>query len=94
MNQRHFEYVFDDESERGRITFDFSEQDSERPCVLMDGNEAVVYANRAGFMALAKLCIKFAMGSYQPGFHIHLREDFSGDAVQADQLRLALVDDQ
>jgi hypothetical protein len=60
MAQRRFEYVFDDDSERDKITFDFSDQNSERVCMSVEGNEAVVYANRAGFMVLAKLCLKLA----------------------------------
>ena len=51
----------------------------------------VASANRARFIALAKLCLKFDMGSYRPGFHIHQREDFGGDAAQPDQLRLTLM---
>lgn len=91
MAQRRFEYTFDDESDRNRIAFDFADEDAERIRVSVESGEAVVYANHAGFMTLAKLCLKLAMGSYSPGFHIHLREDFSGDAALPDQLRLGLM---
>jgi hypothetical protein len=51
-------------------------------------------ANRGRIYLLAKLCLKFAMASLQPGFHIHLREDFSGDSAQPDHLRLGIVDSE
>ena len=37
MAQRRFECVFDDESERSRINFEFPEEESERFCVAMEG---------------------------------------------------------
>jgi hypothetical protein len=93
MKQNRFEYTFDDESERNRIILEYSDSEDERLCVSLEGSEAVVYANRNGFLALAKLCLKLALGSYKPGFHLHLRENFGVDAAQPDQLRLVLVDE-
>jgi hypothetical protein len=63
MAQRPLECVFDDESDRNRITFDYADEEAERLFVSVDSSEAVVCANRAGFMTLAKLCLEFAMGS-------------------------------
>jgi hypothetical protein len=93
MAQRHFEYVFDDESERNRISLEYSDAEDERLSVSLDGSEAVVWANRAAFLMLAKLCLKLALGCYKAGFHIHLRENFSGDADQPDRLRLAVIEE-
>ncbi len=90
--EKHFEYNFNDQSDRNRISFDCSESQSEQLHAYVEGNEAVIVANCAGFMTLAKLCLQLALGSYKPGFHIHIREDFSGDAAQPDQLRLAITD--
>jgi hypothetical protein len=93
MEQRRFEYVFKDESGRNRITLEYSDSDDERLLVSVEGSEAVISANPSGFLALAKLCLKLALGSYKPGFHIHLREDFGGDAAEPDQLRLMLMEE-
>ena len=93
MEERHFEYVFDDHPDRNRITFEYSDTDQERLQVSIEGGEAVIAANRTGFLTLAKLCIQFALGSHDPGFHLHLRKDFGGDASEPDQLRLELIGD-
>lgn len=89
MNRR-FEFEFEDESERGTISFDYSESDDERLSVSIEEGVPVVYANRAALLVLAKTLIKMAVCGYPDGFHMHLKEDF--DADKPEILRLILND--
>ena len=85
-----FEYVFSDESSQRKLTFDYGAEDDE---LLRfgtdDGGEVFLGANRSGFLALAKICIKLAMGEYKPGYHLHVGEDFS-----ATGLTITLLEDE
>ena len=87
MKQR-FEFEFEDESERGTISFDYSESVDERLSVSIEAGVAVVYANRAALLVLAKTLIKMAICGYPDGFHVHLAEDF--DADRPETLRVIL----
>ena len=43
-------------------------------------------------IALAKLLIKMAIGSYSEGFHLHLHKDFNADAPETLVLLLSASD--
>lgn len=91
-DRRTFAYEFVDESQQRRITLDFGDSDDE---VLRFGSadgEFYLNANKAGFLALAKVFLKLSMSAYSPGFHLHLGEDFS-DPNEPKRISIALIDD-
>jgi hypothetical protein len=50
--------------------------------VSIDKGTTAIYANRQGFMVLAKMFVKIALGNYKYGFHVHLGKDFGdGDDI-------------
>ena len=93
MAEKTFEYKFADESQRDRIQIEYGNSDDE---ILrfgaMEEGQFYVTANRSGFMALAKLCIKLAMGSYKNGFHLHVGKDF-GDSNASPNLIVSLLEE-
>ncbi len=46
-----------------------------------DGS-ATLYVNRAGCEVLAKIFAKMALGKYEAGFHIHMKENFGEEPAQ------------
>ena len=76
--QKRFEYTYEDESARSKMTFDYGPDGAELVRFGQVDGESYLSANRSGFLALAKLFIKLAEGSYTEGFHLHLAEDFAG----------------
>ncbi|HLJ45609.1 MAG TPA: hypothetical protein VKU01_06360 [Bryobacteraceae bacterium] len=76
--QRRFDYTYEDQSAQSKITFDYCPEGDELVRFGQADGESFLSANRSGFLALAKLFIKLAEGSYGKGFHIHLGEDFAG----------------
>lgn len=86
--KRLFEFEFEDQSQHGTISFDYSESTDERLSVLVEEGVSVVYANRAALLVLAKTFIKLAVCPYRDGFHVHLNEDL--DADQPETLRVIL----
>ncbi len=89
--QKRFNYVFEDESDRSRISFEFGLEDTELVRFGDANGEFYLSASRAGFLALAKLFIKLAEGSYKEGFHLHLGEDFAG-SESGKTLMIALIE--
>ena len=87
MAQKTFTFDFEDNSPKS-ITYELD--DTERLHTSVEGGVPVVFANRAGMLAMAKLLVRLSMGEYDDGFHIHLRSDFSDDAGQPDVLTLVL----
>jgi hypothetical protein len=76
--QKRFEHAYEDESAQSKITLDYGSEDAELDRFGQADGECYLSANRSGFLALAKLFIKLAEGSYRDGFHIHLGEDYAG----------------
>jgi hypothetical protein len=76
---KKFEFEFEDESLRNRISFEYDDSDDEILRTSIINGVTTIYGNRLAFMVLAKTFAKIALGQYQAGFHFHLREDFDGD---------------
>jgi hypothetical protein len=73
-------YTFEFEEERpNHITFDYSPEGDEEIDTLVENGVPILYANRPALLTLAKLFIKMAIGSYEEGFHVHLRKDLNAD---------------
>ena len=51
-----------------------------------DDSGVRVFANRKACVVLAQIFGKLALGSYEPGFHIHLRTNFDDDAANSDAM--------
>ena len=81
--KKKFEFEFEDDSLENRITFEYDDSPNDEILdVSSDNGTTTMYANREGFMVLAKTFAKIALGNYKYGFHIHLGKDFSdGDDI-------------
>ena len=79
---KRFEYEFEDEGSRS-LTIDYDEHEDERLEVLRDNGQLFLFANKAGLLCLARICIKLALGQYQDGYHLHIRKDFDADLPEA-----------
>jgi hypothetical protein len=86
--KKKFEFEFEDSPSNKGITFEYAEEVEERMTVTVENGVPVIYANREGFLLLARTCAKFGLGSYSSGFHVHLTQDFDEDKGEA--LRLVL----
>jgi len=91
-NLRTFQFDFVDESPK-KVTFEYSAADDEVLRFGFEGSEYYLNANKAGFLALAKLFLKMSLSEYPTGFHTHLGEDF-GDTNGLKCISIALIDDQ
>lgn len=91
--KKSFEFEFQDQSSSDQISFDYSDNDEEELRFGIADDEVFITANRAAFLCLAKLFVKLALGSYKPGFHIHIGEDFSGSS-QGRSLHISLADSE
>ena len=80
---KKFEFEFEDLSSQNRMQFDYDEEVDEELKVVIENGMPVLYANKQGYIALAKTFVKMALGEYSDGFHIHLRQDFDGDEQEA-----------
>jgi len=78
MTKRHFAYDFEQET-ANRISFDYSPKGDEKIDTAVENGLPVLYLNRPAMITLARTLIKMATGSYQAGFHVHLRKDFNAD---------------
>ena len=79
--QKQFEYRFVDESSGRKLTFEYGSADDELLRFGQENGEIFLFANRSGCLALAKILIKLALSGYQPGYHVHVGEDFSADGL-------------
>jgi hypothetical protein len=81
--KKKFKFEFEDDSLENRITFEYDDfSDDEILDVSINKGTTTLYANREGFMVLAKTFVKIALGNYKYGFHIHLGKDFGdGDDI-------------
>ena len=89
--KRKFEFEFEDYASTSGISFDFSEEMDEQLTLTIEGQVAVLCANRKAYLSLAKAFIKTALSNYyESGFHFHLNQNFDGDEPEA--IRCHLVD--
>ena len=86
--KRRFEFEFEDQSQGGTISFEYSDSVDERLSVSIEDGVSVVYANRAALLVLAKTFIRMVLCPYADGFHVHLSEDLDGD--KSETLRVIL----
>lgn len=82
MKQK-FEFEFEDQSSENRISFEFDDSAEEDFSISFEDGVAVMYANRAALLTLAKAFVKMALCDYSDGFHIHLRKNFDADESEA-----------
>lgn len=80
MSTKKFEFEFEDESAKNGITIEYDDSiDDLLLNVSFDYGQAIISANPEGFMVLAKMFLKLALGNYCEGFHVHLGNNFDAD---------------
>jgi hypothetical protein len=89
--RKTFRFEFEDEGPK-TLSFDYDGQYEQRLESAVENGAVVLYLNRQGCAVLAKVLAKMALGSYEPGFHLHFEKDFN--AEQKEVLRLVLVSDR
>ncbi len=77
--KKNFYFEFIDESSQNAISFEYDNDIDEEMEVIIENRTPILYANRQGLLALAKILIKIAICNYKDGFHLHLRKDFDAD---------------
>jgi hypothetical protein len=89
--KKKFEFEFEDESLKNGITFEYDDDSIDDLFLDVSFNygQSIIYANRKGFMVLAKIFAKIALGDYVEGFHVHLGKNF--DAEGDDILTISIV---
>lgn len=73
---KKFEFEFEDESLKNRISFEYDDQVDEVITTSISNGVTTIYGNREAFMALAKTFAKIGLGEYKEGFHFHIGRDF------------------
>jgi hypothetical protein len=89
-DRKTFHFEFDDEGPR-TLTFEYDGQYEQRSETIIEDGVPVLYVNKQACAVLAKVFGKMALGSYQPGFHVHLEKDFN--AEREEMLRIVLLPD-
>ena len=94
MSKSVFQIEFDDESasasgkKNDALSYEV-EEDAQLRLEVLDGIQ-FLFGNRPGFLSLARILLKMALSGYRDGFHVHLRQDLSGDAGLPDTLTICL----
>jgi hypothetical protein len=88
---KKFTFEFEEEK-HNRLTYEYSSEEDERLETSVENGVPFLYMNRTAMIALAKLLIKMAIGSYSEGFHLHLHKDFNADAPETLVLLLSASD--
>jgi len=94
LNKKEFHIEFDDESasatgkKNDRLSYEILE-DAHLRLELVEGAPFLL-GNRSGFLSLARMLVKMGLSEYKDGFHVHLRQDFSGEAELPDALTICL----
>jgi hypothetical protein len=89
-SKKSFSFEFDDEGPR-TLTFDYDGRYEQRLETSAEDGVVVLFLNRQACTVLAKMLAKIALGSYEPGFHVHLEQDLNADKPEA--LRVVLLSD-
>jgi len=85
-----FECEFEDQGP-ARIAYEISGHPIDKAEVRIEDQTSVLYCNKNACRVLAEVFAKLAIGSYKPGFHLHLKENFDSD--DKEMLRIVLVPD-
>jgi hypothetical protein len=73
-----------------QITFEYSDDISEKVVVRVEEGVPGLYGNVAGLTFVAKVLAKMAAGPHVPGFHVHLGQNLDPDAPE--MLRIILTE--
>ena len=77
--KHEFVYAFE-ENKTNELTLEYSpDGDDEIQVQLQEDGPPILFLNRSGAVALAKILLKMSLGPYTGGFHLHLHEDFVYD---------------
>jgi hypothetical protein len=85
--KRLFEYHPDD---AGPARLDFEVPAQARLACELDSGTPVVYINKSGSLALAKVLVQLGSSQHATGFHVHLGRDLDPEAPEA--IRIVLVE--
>ncbi len=83
-----FECEFEDKGPT-RLMYEMSGYPTDKAEILIENQTPVLYCNKSACRVLAEVFAKLAIGSYNPGFHVHLKENFDSD--EREMLRVVLV---
>lgn len=72
---KNFVFEFADEGPRD-LSYEVSTDGKEQLVLEVHGEKKMLFGNRDGLLALAKICIKLAEGNYPRGFHLHIDQNF------------------
>lgn len=89
--RKRFQYDFEDEGPR-TFTIDYAGEYAQQLEVRVEDGVPVLYANRQACALLARIFGKLALGSYEPGFHLHIEKDFQAEGTEA--MRITLLEDK
>ena len=87
--KRTFTFEFEEE-DTNTLTYECSFNEDEQLSTKLEDGMLTICANQSGFMTLAKIVAKMALGSHKNGFHLHIQENFHEDLP--DCLTLLLLD--
>lgn len=87
--KKQFAYEFEDDISGKTISFEYDNETEENLTIDIEGDIPVIYANRQALIFLAKIFIKMSMGTYDPGFHVHVHQELDADKSEA--LRIILT---
>jgi hypothetical protein len=94
VSKKAFDFEFDDQSaaatgkKHDALSYEVSEE-AQLTAELLNGS-LFLWGNRPGLLGLAKILIRMGLSEYKDGFHVHLRQDFSGDAELPDVLTICV----
>ncbi len=77
-----FDYAFVDEADR-KITFEYSPEYDEELATASEDGRTLLSVNPTACVALAKVLIKLALGSYPNGYRVYIRQNFDGNLSDA-----------
>lgn len=77
-----------------RISYEVSGPPGEQAVTTVEEQTPVLYVNKGACRVLAEIFAKLAVGSYKPGFHVHLHENFDSERKEMLRVVLAFANDQ
>jgi hypothetical protein len=86
---KKFIFKYEDTSPRN-LTYEIGESARLR-IVQLPEQGPLISGNSEGLLALAKILVMMANGSYEDGFHLHFRQDFDTDADKPDIFAVAIA---
>jgi len=85
---KRFEFDFEDEGPR-ELSYVASDTNCERLDISQESETSALYLNREAAQVLAEIFARLALGSYQPGFHLHIPRNFNDQDREV--MRVTLV---